>query len=333
MYKLKQVPEDFIVKEADDLILDEDGEYSYFLLKKRNYNTLNAIQAIAEKLKINEKSIGFAGNKDRKAVTEQAISIKNGNKSIENIKIKDIELKYLGRGSEAVYLGGLKGNDFTITIRNLEKQEIKVIKDKSKKNEIVIPNFFGPQRFSSENQSIGGAIIKTEFKEAVRLVISTNSEFNDKIEEHLKKNPHDFVVALKRIPFRLLKLYIHSYQSYLFNKILEEYSNSIWDKKIKRIDLQLPIIGFGTEVKNKDTKEIIDKVLKDENIAFRDFIVRAIPDLSSEGSERSAFLKINNFEIIESGKDDLNENKEKITVKFYLPKGAYATVLIEQLFA
>ena len=74
MYKIKQIPEDFIVKEINDIILNNDGKYSYFLLKKKNYNTLNAIKAIAKKLKINEKDIGFAGNKDKEAVTKQTIS-------------------------------------------------------------------------------------------------------------------------------------------------------------------------------------------------------------------------------------------------------------------
>src|SRR3989338_10267783 len=93
MYKLKQVPEDFIVKEVSTIKIEDNGKYSYFILKKKNYNTLNAIQAVANKLGINIKNIGFAGNKDKNAVTEQAISICNGNEGMEKIKLKDISLK------------------------------------------------------------------------------------------------------------------------------------------------------------------------------------------------------------------------------------------------
>src|SRR3989338_4453907 len=131
MYQIKQIPEDFIVRETSDTKFKDSGEYSYFLLKKKNYNTLSAIQKIADALKINAKNIGFAGNKDKNAVTEQLISIKNGNENIENLRIKDIELKYLGKGNEEIYLGSLKGNDFVITIRNLTKMEIKHIKEKA----------------------------------------------------------------------------------------------------------------------------------------------------------------------------------------------------------
>ena len=112
MYKIKQIPEDFIVKEISGIKFSYAGKYAYFLLKKKNYNTLRAVQKIAEKLGINEKNIGFAGNKDKNAVTSQVISIKNGNKNIESIKLKDIDLKYLGRGNEEIYIGNLKGIDF-----------------------------------------------------------------------------------------------------------------------------------------------------------------------------------------------------------------------------
>ena len=99
MYKIKQIPEDFIVREINDIIFEDNGNYAYFLMKKKNYNTIKAIETIANSLGINVKNIGFAGNKDRNAVTEQFISVKNWKKDFENITLKGIELKYLGNGN------------------------------------------------------------------------------------------------------------------------------------------------------------------------------------------------------------------------------------------
>lgn len=348
MHKIKQIPEDFIVKEINDVKFSDNGRYSYFILKKKNYNTMMAVKAIARRLGINEKNIGFAGNKDKNAVTEQAISIKNGDKSIEDIEIKDIELKFLGKGNEEIYLGGLKGNEFTITIRNLTKKGTKNIEEKAKNNEIFMPNYFGQQRLSNNNSLIGKSIITGDFKEAIGLILKSNSDCSEKINYHLSKQKNDFVGALKIIQFRLLKLYVHSYQSFLFNKTLEQFikltkiseknhnKEMINNKKIKNnenkkllINEKIPIIGFATEINNKNIEKMINKILDKEKINVRDFIIRAIPDLSAEGDERSAFLKINDFKIISAEKDELNKNKEKITVKFFLPKGSYATVLID----
>ncbi|MBI2134627.1 tRNA pseudouridine(13) synthase TruD [Candidatus Woesearchaeota archaeon] len=339
MHKIKQIPEDFIVKEVNNLKLDDDGQYCYFFLKKRYYNTLDAIKIISEKLRINEKYIGFAGNKDKNAVTEQVISIKNGNKNIQNIKLKDIELKFIGRGNENIFIGSNNGNEFTITIRNLANKEIKTIENKIKNNRILMPNFFGPQRFSNNNAEIGKSIIKKDFKKAVELIVEANSDFKNEMLGHIEKKPNDYVVALKIIPLKLLKLYIHSYQSFLFNKALEQLikdkkitknnqnKKNAGDNKNKIID-KIPIIGFGTELEGNETGKIINKIMEKENIGIRDFIIRQIPELSSEGDERKAFIEINDFEIIKKEKDELNKNREKIIVKFSLPKGCYATVLI-----
>ena len=341
MHKIKQVPEDFIVKEITNVAICDTGKYTYFILKKKNYNTIKAIETIASSLRISPKNIGFAGNKDKNAVTEQLISIKNGRKDLEKAQLKGIGLKYIGKGDEEIYLGGLKGNEFEITIRNLEDTEIKKIEEKAKNNLIFMPNYFGTQRFSKNNHLVGKSITNGDFKKAVELALESNLEQNERIKEHLQKQKNDFIGALKIIPFRMLKLYVHSYQSFLFNKVLEEYVNinqkiHIGKKSSNKInyDEKIPIIGFSTELKdlkNNKTKKIIERLMEEEKITERDFIIRAIPDLSSEGSERSAFINISNFKIINVEKDELNKEMKKMAVSFNLPKGCYATVLIDFL--
>ena len=324
MYKIKQFPEDFIVKEINDIKFNDSGNYSYFLLKKRNYNTLRAVQQISKKLKIYEKNIEFAGNKDKNAITEQTISIYNGNKNIEKLKIKDIELKYLGQGNEKIFLGNLKCNEFEITIRNLNNKDINKLKIKIK-NQVLMPNYFGPQRFSTYNCLIGKAIVKKNFKEAIDLILDSNSDYNENIKKNLKNIKNDFIGALKIIPLKLLKLYVHSYQSFIFNKTLDQILKS--KNKIEKI----PIVGFGTEFENKEIEIIIKNILEKEKITLRDFIVRQIPELSMKGNERNAFIKVKDFKITKQNKDELNKNKEKLAVKFSLPKGCYATVLVDYL--
>ena len=110
---------------SKDIKTDEKGSYSYFILKKKNYTTERAVSTIAHYLKIDRKKIGYAGAKDRNAITEQMISIQGLNKT-KNIELKDIELIYKGKGNERISLGDLKENKFTITVRNLNKEDIKI---------------------------------------------------------------------------------------------------------------------------------------------------------------------------------------------------------------
>ena len=90
MYILKQIPEDFVVTEMSNVKILGQGKYLYLNLKKTNRNTLDCVREIAKQLNIREKDVGFAGSKDKNAVTSQLISIKNVSKE----KIASIMVEY-----------------------------------------------------------------------------------------------------------------------------------------------------------------------------------------------------------------------------------------------
>ena len=326
MYQIKRLPEDFIVKEISSVNVEQSGQYAYFLMRKTNFSTVNALQAMSKRLGIPLKSFGFAGNKDKNAVTEQKISIFRGSRNLEGCQFNNIELEYLGNGKNPISLGDLEGNEFTITIRNLD-DEIKKIRQLEKKK-IKIPNLYGPQRFSMNNHLVGKAIIKRDFKKAVELIFENKGNTEEIINEYLKSNKNNYVEALRLIPLKTRKLFVHSYQSFLFNKIIEE---SIKNKKQSK-NLKIPIIGFSFEissVKNKILKDIIKKILEEEKITPREFIINQMPELSSEGAKRNLFFELNNLKIIGIENDELNENKKKLRINFTLQKSCYATVALE----
>src|SRR3989338_5906454 len=99
--KIKEIPEDFIVEEVLHLKL-EDGPYQYYLVTKKNWNTLDLIKEISERLHV--KDVGYAGNKDRNAVTSQYISV---NKKI-HFTLKDVTFTFVGTGRERIFLGCLE---------------------------------------------------------------------------------------------------------------------------------------------------------------------------------------------------------------------------------
>ena len=318
MYKIKQSPEDFIVKEITNIKIKDSGKYIICLLKKTSYTTIRAIEQIAKALNKKPKEIGFAGTKDRNAITEQYISIKNAKKKdVERVRVKDIEIKFVGYSDIPISLGDLKGNEFIITIKGLTNKEILSLKNMINKK-IIMPNFFGEQRFSERNVEIGKSLIKSNFKETIKIILDTNRDSKEGMVDFLENNQNNYVGALKLMPKRLLRLYVHAYQSYLWNKTLEEYIKK--DKK----NMLIPIVGFGTEIEDKEIEKAINKIMKKEKITFRSFINRQFPELSSEGSLRDAFVKVEGIEIMDNGKDF-------VKIKFRLQKGSYATVAVEFL--
>ena len=318
MYKIKQIPEDFVVKELASHELDDSGNYSYFVLKKKNYNTLDAVKLLSKFLRVPIRYIGFAGTKDKNALTEQVCSVYRVPKEkLERLRLKDIQIIFIGKGKKPISLGDLKGNSFRIVVRNLTSR-IKRKKIIVKK----IPNYFGKQRFSQSNIDIGRYIVKRNFQKAVELINQKEVKF------YLEDNPGDFAGAIRQIPLKLRKMYVHAYQAHLWNRTAEEYLKT----KPMRNE-KIPILGFSTELKQDSVGKIIRRLMNEEEITQRDFIIKNIPELSSEGGQRDLFVTPENVLISEPEEDELNKNRYKVNVGFVLPKGCYATTVIEELFS
>jgi tRNA pseudouridine13 synthase len=309
MYRIKQLPEDFIVREVADHETSPAGSHSLYIMKKTGWNTQSAVELIARRFYLKPKLIGYAGAKDRNAITYQYISVPGPQRDFMH---KDIGLDFQGMLTGPICLGDLKGNRFDITVRNIlsEPQPIE-----------SFPNMFGEQRFGSSNAEIGKLIILKDFKGAVEQIVK-DSPYRDQMQFHLQKQMNDYIGALKIIPIRLLRLYIHAYQSLLWNQARE---------KLEDVPA-IPLIGFGTDLLDDKTGKVIKAILSEEGIRLDDFIIRPFPDLSTEGDMRNSTVKIKDLDIGFLEEDELNAGRYKTKVRFYLPKGSYATVALSYLF-
>jgi len=320
MYIIKQVPEDFVVEEiAERDFNHEKGKYSIYLMRKRNYNTEDAIQEICRKLNIQRKNIGYAGAKDRNAVTSQCISVLGKAKELH---MNDVFLEHLGYSDEPISLGSLKGNKFIITVRNLDKEEEERIMEKKGLDKFI--NYFDSQRFSKNNAELGKLILKRKYKEACELIILEESRISDELKRFLVDNKNAYLNALKMIPRKTLMIYVHAYQSLLWNKAAKEAI-------LQEIDLEkIRILGFGTELEG-EINEIYEKILSEEEITLRDFILRDFPEISLEGEHRDGYARVFDFKCGDFENDELNKDRKKVQIQFFLQKGAYATMAVKHL--
>lgn len=319
MYQIKQVPEDFFVEESSTPEIKERGDYAICLLKKNDTTTMKAVQLIARALGIKDKDIGFAGTKDKKAITIQYISIKGVPKErIATLNFDNFSVEYKGRSEGPINLGRLTGNYFEIVVRNISKApEIKY----------RFPNYFGEQRFSKNNGEVGKAIVKKDFSGACKLILENLGDHERDLKVFLDEHPTDFVGALRGIPRKILMIYVHAYQSKLWNKMLTKYVEDNEEDKV------IPIIGFGTDSDEEEISEMIEEVLSEEGITERDFIIKQLPEASFEGEEREAYCEVKEGIIGELEDDELNTGMKKVKIKFKLPKGSYATEYIKYLFS
>lgn len=358
--KLKQIPEDFKVKEITNLKLTTNNQkhsHTYFWLTKKSYTTTRAIMAVAKALSVSFARFHYAGTKDANAVTRQLVSaFQIPPERLANLHLKDIEIEIAGTFPERLALGDLTGNKFEIILRDLNKNELNNIKyNYLILNKTGFPNCFGEQRFGGGNSAlIGREIIRGYFRDAVYYLLTYSKRENkeaDKFRKFAEKNfgqwgkilencpkflgiettilkhlvqvPNDFAGALRKLPKPTRRMYVHAYQSYLWNSALESITG-----KLKN---EYPIPGHKTKLGRDNFSKKIKELLTKDNLTLDYFKCPRMPELASEGASRPALVKATHFEIGEPDKDELNKRKFKLVLKFELSKGAYATELIKAL--
>lgn len=159
--KIKVKPEDFVVKENVSLKLSRSGRYKIYLLRKRYWNTMDALKLIARKSGVPLSRIGYGGRKDRYALTYQYLSVpreynlecpdpRGFSESDLTEADRNLSLSFLGFSDDFVSSKTLSGNDFEITVRDMDKDEFSAMLvriDEVKR--FGYPNYFDDQRFGS----------------------------------------------------------------------------------------------------------------------------------------------------------------------------------------
>jgi tRNA pseudouridine13 synthase len=231
-------------------------------LAKRNWDTFIALKKIAQQLGVEQRRVQNAGIKDAKAVTAQYITVEDVSaEDVAKVEIKDFKLIPVGYVREALSSYYLLGNSFTININQLDCEEETAkeqITQTMAQNQAVggIPNFYGHQRFGTTRpitHIVGKALVNGDFEGAAmaflaqpsmhehpnsrsaRAKLGETRDFKVALEEfpiqvrferlmlaHLAENPTDFAGAFKRLPERLLALFVQAHQSFLFNRFLSE---------------------------------------------------------------------------------------------------------------
>ncbi|MFW6040364.1 MAG: tRNA pseudouridine(13) synthase TruD [Thermoplasmatota archaeon] len=397
--RLKKYPEDFEVEEIIDLPKLNPGEYTLAKVWTRNWETNRLVRVMAKSLNISRNEISFAGTKDKRAITVQWMSFKAPLEKVEELNINDVEILDVKSAHRSLYIGAHLGNQFKITVRDIDKEldeAVEIVAETSDviKNEDGFPNWFGIQRFGALRpitHEVGKYIVKGDYEKAVQTYVANPFENEDEIcykarvfleenwdpEEALKiypdilfyekevlsslvKNPENYVKALKKLPHNLLTMFIHAYQSFLFNKmvslrlkrgyplndvcegdiILPTKKNGLPNKdtpvEVKEKNLEkcsmrvregkgfvsAPLFGTRTYFSKGIQGQIEREVIEEEGLHKDDFAIPEMSSISSSGTRREIFAVVRNLEHEAVGKG--------IDLSFSLNKGSYATTLMRE---
>ena len=394
---------------ADDFVVDEisspptpaiDGRYTIVALRVRNWETNRLVRELARALHISRRRIGFAGTKDKRALTTQLFSFENvPPETIKALRMKDVEVLDVSRSGRPLEIGDLVGNRFQIVVRDLTVAADRVNSIAEETARQIrsfggFPNFFGIQRFGSVRaitHVVGRHIVRGEFKEAVQTYVANPIEgegsesyevraalrdtgdvhaalrsypksygFEKAILNRLASRPDDYVGALQVLPFNLLLMFVHGYQSYLFNRVLSErLRRGLPIHEPVAGDLVLPadrrglpdrdrtidvtcdnldrvadrcregkawvsaiLLGSESEFAGGEVGQIEKEIVATEGLRPEDFIIPDIPRISSKGSRREILAPLHDFSI--------RPTAGELNLSFASSRGSYATCLVRE---
>lgn len=197
------------------------GEFLYFHLYKENKDTMDAVNAIQRTLRLKNKNFGYAGTKDRRAITVQAVTVQKLNAedvvkmNAMNRNIKVGNFKYV---KEPLKLGQLSGNRFGITLRQVsmlpESDNGKSLRETIDESLTTLSqtgfiNYFGMQRFGTHSVSthvVGKILLESNWEAAVNMILMHRDSEDDTTKEarRIWKETKDAKKALTLLPRRLI---------------------------------------------------------------------------------------------------------------------------------
>jgi tRNA pseudouridine13 synthase len=412
--KLKHRYEDFIVEEItpegdplnlwevpdsssiphDVTISGKRSRHIKITLQKMGLSTLDVANILSAELKVSRNLVSYAGLKDKRAITVQAMTIPaKASELLGSIKLSNIWIRNPHYVRQRIQIGDLWGNKFSILLRDLNVDCKDAIDTCLELRKTPILNYFGVQRFGvirPYTHFVGRCLVKRDFEGAVKIMLTKESEFEsdeltsarrelaedinaDVLEsfpldlnyertilKYLSNHPGQYSEAFNKISPRIQSLFVHSYQSYLFNRLISNRkrnglsmsmpqpgdfliqlntthsgrdswvfasSRSI-DEKIELVSsgqygLAAPLPGYSTKTPPSSQTDLLNDLLEEEDITLRDFRNHQNRDLDSPGGLHLVSIQLPSLsaECVDKG----------LLLRFNLRKGSYATVVMREL--
>lgn len=161
--QIRSRAEDFQVDEISTVAADGSGEHCLLHLEKRNSNTDWVAGRLARLAGVPRRDVGYAGLKDRNAVTRQWFSVRLAGRAEPDwseLECDEIRLLASARHGRKLRLGALRGNRFRILVRAIHGDTDALRQRLQRIARYGIPNYFGEQRFGRDGANLraGGAL-------------------------------------------------------------------------------------------------------------------------------------------------------------------------------
>lgn len=318
--RIRVEPEDFIVKEDLGYEPEGEGEHHYLYIRKRGENTDWVARQLANFCQVSVRDVAYAGKKDRHALTEQWFSVHlPGSRRVLNWSLfggDSIEVLKASKHKRKIKLGNLKGNRFSIRLRDLTNESL--FCDRLEQISKGVPNYFGEQRFGQE----GGNLVKG------LLMLKGELDERQRVKRGL------YISAVRSQLFnicvaeRITRSCLHA--PITGDVLIEPYTQRCehWDPSsseqqsrfnAQSLVLSAPLWGKGELYTRDESKQLEESVMK----PFEE-VCQQLADLGLRQERRAALL-------VPQGVAAHKEADGQWVIQFDLPSGCFATSVLREL--
>lgn len=159
--RLRTRVEDFRVDEIDTFKPSGSGEHLLLAIEKRGMTTMHALRRIAQWAGVAESAIGYAGLKDRHAVTRQRFTVwipKKISPDVAALQAGDLKVLSSDWHARKLPRGALTGNRFGLVLRDVEGERDPIETRLQAIRSRGVPNYFGEQRFGRGGDNVSQAL-------------------------------------------------------------------------------------------------------------------------------------------------------------------------------
>ena len=178
-----------------------------------------------------------------------------------------------------------------------------------------------------------------------------------RIAQYLRKHPQDFAGAFVRMEAKERALHLFSYQSYIWNESAAglvrrlmkgkggvqeapylcgslvfpaDVADAMLLERLARLDV--PLVDHELEIDDPDVRTSVLEVLQREGLTMEGFRVRDVPGAFFRAEPRALMVRPRQLRLGRPEPDEENPGRTRATLRFTLPPGCYATVVLKRLF-
>lgn len=314
---LKQQCADFVVREDLGYEMSGEGEFVALKVRKTGCNTLFVGEKLAKFAGVSERNMGYAGLKDRQAITEQWFCLQmpgQDTPDFRRFELEGVEILAVTRHHRKIRTGSLQGNHFEILLR--DTQETDELKARLNFVENVgFPNYFTEQRFGRDGHNLTQALrwakgeikVKDRKKRSFYLSAARSEIFNLVVAARIEQD-----LAQQVLPNDIVQLN----GSHSWFKADETEDLAELQVRLNQQDILLTAPLIGEE--NPAASDIENAIVEQHN-AFSPLMKQE----KMKAARRPLLMRAQDFQwqFVEEG----------LKLSFYLPAGSYATALIREL--